>query len=236
MSILRWIVLLVATATPAVAFRLGGPSLYTAYAAGLTVAAAIAAYALWQDDLLKRVILPKGLDISAGALGAALLFVLVVLVYAKLVAPVDPFGGLLRKCNADGARFPRPDAHGLLALAEWTRNHVCRAYAQALGMGRPVRGAMIVLIATLEEIAWRGGVQQGLSERLGSTRGWLAASVLYGLANLLTGNPPVALLALAGGLVWGGLYRYRGRLAPGIFSHAVFSYFLFDQRPLVDLG
>jgi membrane protease YdiL (CAAX protease family) len=75
-----------------------------------------------------------------------------------------------------------------------------------------------------------------MAERLGSTRGWLAASALYGAAHLGTGNPLIALLAFAGGLVWGGLYRYRGRLAPAMFSHAVFSYFLFYARPIVSFA
>jgi hypothetical protein len=73
-------------------------------------------------------------------------------------------------------------------------------------------------------------VQQVLSERLGSVRGWVAASVLFGVAHLGTGNPVIALLAMVGGFLWGGLFLWRGRLLPAVLSHVVFSFALFYQN------
>jgi membrane protease YdiL (CAAX protease family) len=230
----RVIALVIAMATPAIAFRLGGLALWTSYAAGMTIAAALATYVLWSDELLRDVMTPKGGDISVGALASAGLYLAVVLVFNLLVAPASEVGGLLRKCTLEGPRLPRLDAHGVTAAFEWMRGHVCRGYGASLGLLGPARGLLVVLIAALEEIAWRGGVQQALSERFGSTRGWLLASLLAGLAALGTLNPVLALLTLVGGVVWGALYRYRGRLAPAIFSHALFSYFTFHLHPLVE--
>jgi membrane protease YdiL (CAAX protease family) len=231
---LRVIVFLLAAATPALAFRLGGLALWTSYAAGLTIAAALAVYVLWQDELLRDVMLPRGGDISLGAVGAAALYAVTALVFNLVVAPVGELGDLLRRCTVQGPRLPRLDAHGFTAVLEWIRADVCRSYGASAGLLGPARGAMVVLIAALEEIVWRGGVQQALSERFGSTRGWILTSVLGGVVMLGTGHPALALLALAGGFLWGALYRFRGRLAPALFSHALFSYFLFHLHWLVD--
>lgn len=71
-----------------------------------------------------------------------------------------------------------------------------------------------------------------LAQRIGSTRAWVAASVLFGLAHLGTGNVTIALLALAGGFAWGGLFLLRGRLLPAVLSHVAFSWFFFYAQPL----
>ena len=95
-----------------------------------------------------------------------------------------------------GAWLPRPDMHGVGLWIEALRNQSCAALAHSSALRGPLRGAAIVFIAVAEEIAWRGGVQQHLSERLGSTRGWVVASILYALCQLGTGNVSVALVAL----------------------------------------
>jgi membrane protease YdiL (CAAX protease family) len=231
----RVIAFVLAAAAPAVAYRLGGVPFWTSYAALLTVAASFAAFVLWQDELLRGVMLPKRLDVAWGVGGAAVLYLLVVLAYNNLVAPSTQLGPLLRQCGANGPTVPHGDAHGFGAVLESARAQVCYGYVRSLGVLGPPRGFLLILIACLEEIAWRGGVQQALSEKLGSTRGWLAASVLYGAAMAGTGNWPLALASFAGALLWGGLYRYRGRLAPAFASHAVFSFFLFYSQPLVSI-
>ena len=229
----RLVLLLAAILTPAVSYRLGGTNLWIANGLGAALAAACALYVLWQDGLLDDVIKPKGLDISTGFLAAALLYTTIALVWTRLIAPVDQLGGLLRRCTLTGPVLPRLDPHGITAFWELVRLQTCRGYGTSLGLTGPMRGIAIVVIAMLEEIAWRGGVQQFLAEKLGTTRGWIAAAFLYSLAHLATGNVMLAALALIAGLVWGGLFRFRRRLAPGIFSHAVFSYFLFHKLPLV---
>lgn len=227
---------IIAIATPAIAFRMDGLTLWTVYAAAMTVAAAVAVFLLWQDDLLRVVLLPRGLDISTGVLAAAGLYFSIAVCFNVWVAPASEVGGLLRRCTLEGPLFPRTDARGGTLLLEWIRREICHGYARSLGLLGPWRAVLVLLIAVLEEIAWRGGVQQVLSEHLGSNRGWIAASMLYGVSHAASGHWLLGLLALITGFVWGALYRYRGRLVPGIFSHAVFSYFLFHARPLVSFG
>jgi membrane protease YdiL (CAAX protease family) len=234
MTALRIALVVLAALAAAVPLHLHGSLVWTTTAVLLALSAALALYVLWQDEMLREVMTPKGLDISSGVLGAALLYVAVMLVWFNVVAPSSQLGGLLRKCTLEGPRLPRLDAHGFNALLEWMRAQVCRTYGRSLGVLGPARGAWVVVLAVLEEIAWRGGVQQFLSEKVGSTRGWVATSLLNAALYLVTGNLLLALLVLPCALVWGGLYRYRGRLVPSLASHAVFSYFLFYARPLVD--
>ncbi len=229
----RLAALVVLLVTPAIAYRLGGTNLWIVTAIGTTLAAAIALYVLWADGMLEDVAKPQGLDVSSGFLAAAAMYAVIVLAWATLVAPSGEAAGLLRRCGMHGPLVPREDPHGLRALWEFVRAQTCLGYGASLGLTGPVRGAAVLAIATLEEIAWRGGVQQTLAEKVGTTRGWIAASMLYALSHAATGNLLLGLVALVGGLVWGGLYRYRRRLVPGVFSHAVFSYFLFYLRPLV---
>jgi hypothetical protein len=136
----------------------------------------------------------------------------------------------LHVCGPRGVWVPRHGAAGLARAAEWLRQRACEAHFRSAGLRGPLRAVAIVFIAAAEEVAWRGGVQQVLSERLGSLRGWVAASVLFGLAHLGTGNVAVGLLALAGGFLWGAIFLWRGRLLPAVLSHAVFSFALFYQN------
>jgi membrane protease YdiL (CAAX protease family) len=94
--------------------------------------------------------------------------------------------------------------------------------------------ACLVLLAACEEIVWRGFVQTRLTEQLGARRGWIAGAVLYALAHIATlvtledavvgYNPLIVLLAFGCGLCWAFLRERTGRLLPGFFSHAAFTY------------
>lgn len=95
-------------------------------------------------------------------------------------------------------------------------------------------GLAVMAIAAAEEIVWRGWVQGALAGAYGERRGWLLASLLYGLAHLPTAfllgdpvagpNPLLPLVALGGGLVWGLLAWRFGRLAPSVFAHMLLSW------------
>lgn len=226
MSPPRWILLALCAVVPAIAWRLGGASLWYALVLGYGAAAALAAWALAQDDQLKAALAPKAGDATLGLLPAMVLFGLVALFVTRVLAPLPE----LRFYTLDGAWVERAHAHGLQAATEWLRTHALAAMGRSAAIQGSARVAFVLAIAALEELAWRGGVQQGLSERFGSTRGWLLASALYALAQLGTLNPATALLALPCGLMWGAMYRFRGRVAPAILSHAIFSWALFAHN------
>jgi CAAX protease family protein len=94
--------------------------------------------------------------------------------------------------------------------------------------------AGLVLLAACEEIVWRGLVQTLLAERFGGRRGWIVCAALYALAHVPTlltlqapvvgYNPLIVLLSLGCGLCWAFLRERTGRLLPGFFSHAAFTY------------
>lgn len=215
---------------PAVAYRAGLLGLWYVFAGGFGVAAAIALYELAQDGQLRAALLPKAGDATVALVPALALFAAVSLFVTRVLAPVP----LLRICALDGGLLGPANVHGFTAATEWLRDRTCAAFGHASGMHGSARAAFVVGIAALEEIAWRGGVQQGLSERLGSTRGYLVASALYALSFLLTGNVAIALLALPCGLAWGAMFRFRGRLAPAMVSHLVFSWALLcNNMPLM---
>ena len=116
---------------------------------------------------------------------------------------------------------------------------MARIYLQ-LGDPTPLRkhevwvGLGIAVAATLEEIVWRGGAKTLLDDLLGVRTGWIAAGVLYALAHVPTiwaladttvgPNPIVVVGALGAGLVWSGMTRVFGRLAPSVVSHALFDW------------
>lgn len=97
----------------------------------------------------------------------------------------------------------------------------------------------ILAIAVLEEIGWRGMVQQVIEERLGVRRGWVITALLYALAHAPTlwtlamppvgKNPLLVMVALLGGVVWGFLVARKQRLPPALLSHAMFTYGLAVQ-------
>ena len=222
----RWILLALCAVLPALAWRLGGASLWYSLVLGYGAAASLAAWELAQDGQLKAALAPRSGDATLGLLPAMLLFGLVWLLVTRGLAPIPE----LRYFTPDGAWVGRADARGFQAATEWLRESACAAMGRSSAIQGSARVAFVLAIAALEELAWRGGVQQGLSERFGSTRGWLLASGLYALAQLGTLNPAPALLALPCGLLWGAMYRYRGGLAPSILSHAIFSWALFAHN------
>ncbi len=116
---------------------------------------------------------------------------------------------------------------------------MARIYLQ-LGDTKPLRlhqgwvGFAIVVMATLEELVWRGWALS-LVESLTSRRaGWVLSGGLYALAHLPTfwaladptvgKNPLVVIAALGAGWVWAGMARVFGRLGPSIVCHALFDW------------
>ncbi len=215
---------------PTVGYRLGGVHLWVALGVGYALAAGLAVYTLWQDGELRAALMPRAGDASFAVGGAAVLYFALTALVFYVLAPLQP----MRICTMDGAWVVPPHPHGFAALTEHLRDKACLGYARSSAMRGLPRGILIALIAALEDLGWRGAVQPMLSERLGTSRGWIAAGVLFALAHVGTGNVAVALLALPTGLLWAGLARFRGTLFPAILSHVVFSWFFFyNSSPLV---
>lgn len=94
---------------------------------------------------------------------------------------------------------------------------------------------LVVVMVLLEELVWRGGVQEELVARLGAWRGCVCQAGLYAAAHLPTVftlrdpdvgyNPLLVLAALGLGLVCGLLVLRRRTLVVAVFCHGVFSYF-----------
>lgn len=226
MNVSRIVLLVLCMALPAVTWRLGGVSLWIGQAVGGLAAAGLALWFLYDDGLLRGAFQYKPGDPSIALLAALGFFGLVVLLVNHWLAP-EPY---LHVCGPRGVWMPRLGVAGLARVAEWFRGQACEAWFRSAGLRGPLRGPALLFLAATEEIAWRGGVQQLLSERLGSVRGWGATALLFGLAHLATGNVSIALLALVGGALWGGIFLWRGRLLPAIASHGVFSFALFHQN------
>jgi hypothetical protein len=105
---------------------------------------------------------------------------------------------------------------------------------------------VVVVVAALEEISWRGYVYPILEERLGTRRAWPATAFLYALAHVPTmfllkdpfagPNPLVVIAALGCGLVWGLVVARTGRLPVAIISHVLFTLAIAIHFPLWRLG
>lgn len=102
------------------------------------------------------------------------------------------------------------------------------------GEGHPWVVLLVLLfpIGPGEEIFWRGYVQSSFSRLLGRGRGYLVASLLYGLTHIWAGNLMLLLAALTCGFYWGWLYHKRGELAPVIISHALWDALIFVVMPV----
>ena len=89
-----------------------------------------------------------------------------------------------------------------------------------------------LIIGPGEEIFWRGFLQRELQPRHGRWAGYLAATAVYGLVHIFTGNFMLVVAASVAGLVWGFLYLHYGRLWPGIISHVAWDLAVFLFFPL----
>ena len=99
--------------------------------------------------------------------------------------------------------------------------------------------ALVLFVPALEELVWRGWVQQQLAQRTGARWAWALTALLYALAAAPTAftladpvagpNPLPVFAALGCGLVWGFTTKLVGRLPPVMISHAAFTYFSVAQ-------
>ncbi len=95
-------------------------------------------------------------------------------------------------------------------------------------------GFAILVMATLEELVWRGWALSLIEDLTSRRAGWVLSGPLYALAHAPTlwaladptvgKNPVVIIGALGAGWVWAGMARLFGRLGPGIICHALFDW------------
>lgn len=89
-----------------------------------------------------------------------------------------------------------------------------------------------LVIGPGEELFWRGFLQRELAGRVGPWRGYVLATLLYGLVHVFTGNVMLVVAALVAGTVWGWLFLRYDRLWPGIVSHVAWDLTVFLWLPL----
>lgn len=87
-------------------------------------------------------------------------------------------------------------------------------------------------IGPIEELFWRGVLQNYLQQKLSPVGALLGASLLYSLVHIWSGNLPLLLAALVAGLAWGALFLWTKSLLPGILSHALWDVLMFVLFPL----
>lgn len=213
-SLLRvGLVVAVTAAAHALAFRpalSGSTALWWWLLGGYVVLAGIAVHYLFQEGTLLDRLAPRWGDLSIGAVLAAAL--------------------LLGSWLARGALAPSDTAR-----YAW----LYRLYVQ-LGDPEIVQQSIaltivLLLVAVLEELVWRGLVLDLLTVRFGSRRGWMLATLLYAVGTLPTvymlrdpiagPNPLLPTAAIGAGLVWSFVAARLGRLPPVMISHMAFTYF-----------
>jgi membrane protease YdiL (CAAX protease family) len=186
----------------------------------LLLGAAAAAWAR-REDLLREWLTPKWGDFTRGIAAAAIFFALA-WAFVRLVTPPAS-----------------PRAIWLVSLyGQIGDPRLLQQHALAIG-------AAVAATALAEEVLWRGAVTQMLAERVGSRTAWLWAAGLYALSYVPTAwalragaggdggvNPVLVVAALGGGLLWGGLARSLGRLAPSVLAHAFFDWAVVMMFPL----
>ena len=118
------------------------------------------------------------------------------------------------------------------ALFSFAAGGIASVYGFKSGTSVVRVGLLIgLLIGPGEELIWRGAIQRALTERLGSVRGLLVATVLYAAVHLSSGNPMLILAALVCGFFWGYLYQRTGSLLLVIISHTAWDLTVFLFLP-----
>lgn len=182
---------------------------------------ALAGYALWRmwdDGSLRDRLMPRGGDITYGALLAGLLLLASWGVRQWLTGP-----GTGRQ-------------DWLIVVQNQTGEDVEK---NALSL------ILLLLIPALQEIVWRGLVLHEVEHAVGNRRGWLVTTLLFTASYLPTVytmkapfagyNPLLALAAFGAGMVWTFFAFTTRRLPPVMISASVFVYFSANQFHIPDV-
>jgi len=91
---------------------------------------------------------------------------------------------------------------------------------------------LLLWVGPIEEIYWRGFVQDRLQQKWGPLTGFLAAAAIYALVHIWAFNLMLFLAAGLCGLFWGAVYWRFKSLWPGIISHALWDVAIFVLWPV----
>jgi membrane protease YdiL (CAAX protease family) len=213
---------LVTAITSTLAFlpqRSGSLSFWLLAGGPTAVLAAITAAWASREGLLREWLSPRWGDFSRGVASAVLLFG-VAWAFTRLFTPTGS----------------KREVWLVTLYGELGDPRVLQSHA-------PVVAIVIGVVALAEELVWRGMVTQLLADHVGTRTAWIWAAVLYAVAYLPTSwslraggggplDPLLSVAALGAGLLWGGMARAYGRLAPGVLAHALFDWAVVMMFPL----
>ncbi len=194
--------------------RAGSPFMWVVFGATQLPMAALAIHKLRRDGTLSESLMPRWGDISLG-MGSAMVMLV------GLWGASFGIGPATTKHQAWLMRIYLQIGDPELLQRNWI----------------PVAAGVTVL-ASLEELSWRGLVLPVLEDKVGTRRAWPLSALLYALAlspsiwllrDTVGPNPLVVGVALFGGMVWSFLAVHTRRLIPSILSHALFIWFVVAQ-------
>lgn len=119
-------------------------------------------------------------------------------------------------------------------ILPFKNSQVLSVYSNKAGVdARLIGGLLLFVIGPGEELYWRGFIQDTMSRKYGSLKGYLFAAALYAGVHILTGNFMLVVAALVCGLFWGFIYKSKKSLWPVLISHAIWDFTIFLLLPLM---
>lgn len=103
-------------------------------------------------------------------------------------------------------------------LVDWMPEGMLELLNRQMGLGGWMMLTSIVLAPVLEEILFRGIVQDSLTEKLGPLRGILIGACVFGIVHII---PQQVINAFFVGIVLGFIYYRSGSLVPVILIHMI---------------
>lgn len=94
-----------------------------------------------------------------------------------------------------------------------------------------IAARLAAIVGPAEELFWRGLLQRSLSRKWGSAPAALGATVAYGGAHVVTGNPALIGAATVAGGYWSALAFLGSPMAALIVSHVVWDVWIFLVAP-----
>lgn len=119
-------------------------------------------------------------------------------------------------------------AHSISGIAAGT----AALYRLFGGTAGAWRALLLCLIASAEEVVWRGAVQGALVRRYGDAAGVLLGATLYAAAVVPVGSPLLVVVSFGYGLAWGALAAWSGGLVTPILAHLVWTLAVLVLAPL----